>query len=134
MNIRINTGCLEILLIVFHELTTGLLIQRRFGEGNDQQTFYYLQDVQQTPLGRVPVLLQGVHTDVTTWLRDVWVENLRKEIAFWWVGREIILQNDAATEYSTLVWCTDWPMNVSLDISNITLRVLDEGDALHGLL
>jgi len=57
MHISVHFRCLAVKLVVFHELAAGLLVERRFGERHYQKALDYFQNVEQTPLGGVPVLL-----------------------------------------------------------------------------
>lgn len=65
MHTGIHSSMAAEFIIVFHELSPGFLIETALGEGHNQETFDDAEDVLERPAGWVPVLLQGVHTDLT---------------------------------------------------------------------
>lgn len=48
------------------------------------------------------------------------MEDFRNEKSFRWIVREVILNSKLASEESSFVGSTDWPLDVGLDVSGIT--------------
>ena len=76
---------LEVLLVVLHDEFAGLLVERAFGEGDDEEALDDLEDVVERPGRGVPVLLERVDADLA-FFGDVGMEDLRYEEA-WRVGK-----------------------------------------------
>ena len=66
--------------VVLQEQLAGLLVERGFGVGVDEQPLAGDEDVAD-PVRRLPVLLERVHTDLAR-RRDVRMEYLRREPAW----------------------------------------------------
>jgi len=62
------------------------------------------------------------------------MENFSQEVTLGWISWEAILKNNPTSENSTLVWCSHWSVNIGLDVSNITFRILNELDAFKALV
>ena len=80
MQVGDHLGVLEVLLIVLQEHLSGVLVQCALGEGHDEQTFYDFEDVVEGPGCWVPVLLEGVHADLS-FFGDVGMEYFGDEVA-----------------------------------------------------
>ena len=55
----------EVLLVVLHEEFACFVVEAALRERDDQQAGYGLEDSSDAPLGRVPVLLQSVDTNLS---------------------------------------------------------------------
>ena len=93
VDLGVNLCLVEKLLVVFHELSTGLLIQSRFWERHDQQTFDCLENVSQRPSRWIPVTLQGIYANVAIRGCYIWMKDLCQKESFWWFLRELSIND-----------------------------------------
>ena len=108
MYLSIHLSMLAERLIVMHELSSSLLIETALWKWNNQQTLDHFKYVSKGPLGRIPVSLQGVYTDLPRWLGYVWMENLRHKVALWRLLREPGLECQFAAENTVEIWCLNY--------------------------
>jgi hypothetical protein len=99
MYLGVHSGILREIFVALHELATGFFVETALWEGYDQQAFDDLEDVGQGPITRVPVLLQGVHTDLTTGYCNVRMENLSQEVTY-----TDIVKMSVEGEYGLYLW------------------------------
>jgi len=86
------------------------------------------------PLDRVPISLERIDADFTRVLRYIRVENLGQKVTLWCTLRESTFNNEFAPENATFVGCLDWSNDVCLDISDVSILVLVEDDAIRWVL
>ena len=55
----------EVLFVVLHEELACFVVEAALRDRHDQQAGYGLEDSSDAPLGRVPVLLQSVDTNLS---------------------------------------------------------------------
>ena len=101
MDWSVQSGVLLEGLVIVHEQTAGLFVQRWLRERNDQKTLDYFQDVGKRPFSRVPIFLQRIDANFSS-LWNIWMENFREEVTFGWLLREIVIQNKFASENPAL--------------------------------
>lgn len=115
---RKHLSVFEVLLVVFHKHFSSLLVQGTFGEGYNEEAFDDFKDVEEGPVGGVPVFLEGIDANLSL-LADVWVEYFGDEVALGRVVREIIFNSQLASEDSSFIGGTEGSLNFSLHISYI---------------
>ena len=113
-----HLSVLEVLLVVFHKHFPGLLVQGAFGEGDDEEALDDFEDVEERPVGGVPVFLEGVDANLPL-LANVWVEYFGDEVALGRVVREVVFDGQFAPEDSSFVGCAEGSFNFSLHIGYI---------------
>ena len=82
MHLSIYLGVAEEVLVVFHELSPGLLVERALRERNNEEALDDLEDVRQGPHLRVPVSLERVHADLARANCHIRVEDLRHKVTY----------------------------------------------------
>ena len=79
MDLGVHARLLAVLVVVLHKVLACLLVERRLGEGIDQQAAHHLQHVADAERG-LPVLFKRVNADLAS-LRDVGMVDAREKVA-----------------------------------------------------
>ena len=82
VNLGVDFGISEEILIVLHELLACLVIQTAFWKRYNQQTLNDLEYIRQRPACWVPILFQGVYTDFSRRSCNIRMENLSEEVPY----------------------------------------------------
>lgn len=65
MYLSVDLSVSEKFIVAFHKLSASFFVQGALWKGDNQQALNNFENVRERPLRRVPVLLQGVDTDLT---------------------------------------------------------------------
>ena len=77
MNLCHHLGLLEVSLIIIHEQSPRLVVERRLGKGVDQEAAHNLEHMPNSEF-LTPILFEGIDADISRF-GDVWVEYFRQK-------------------------------------------------------
>jgi hypothetical protein len=82
MYLSIYFSISEEIIVALHKLATCFFIETALWERHYQQTFDDFEYIWQRPISWVPILLQSIHTDLTWWDCNIWMEYLCQEKSY----------------------------------------------------
>lgn len=114
---KLRAGTVRV--VVLQEELPCFLVEGTFGIGINEEAFDCHENVTDA-IRRLPVLLQRVHTNLSR-RRDVRVENLGCEPAFWGCSGEFVCKLEPHPEVPACVWSLLWPLNNPCEVKHILL-------------
>jgi len=108
----------EVFLVIFHKHFPCLLVESTFRERDYEEALDDFEDVEERPVGGVPVFLESVDA-YFPFFANVWMKYFGDEVALWGIIREIIFDSKLAPEDSSFVGRPEGSLYLRLHISYI---------------